>query len=66
MKLSIVPPLNVMSPSAKSEDGSDNVNVIVAVSPTFNAEILEAIPIVGSVVSTVIDSPVEGSDVLPA
>ena len=41
-----------MSPSAKSVDASDNVNVIVAVSPAFNALSLVVIAMLGTTVST--------------
>ena len=50
-----VPPLNVMSPTAKSVDASDNVNVNDDVSPDFNEAELAAIETVGACVSYVID-----------
>ena len=47
-----------MSPSAKSVDASDRVNVIVAVSPAFNALSLVVILIVGAVSSAVVKDSV--------
>ena len=49
-----VPPLNVMSPTAKSVDASDNVIVRVDVSPDFSVVALAAIETVGACVSYVI------------
>jgi hypothetical protein len=48
-----VPPLNVMSPTAKSVDASDNVNVNDDVSPDFSVVALAAIETVGACVSYV-------------
>ena len=43
-----VPPLNVMSPTAKSVDASDNVIVRVDVSPDFSVVALAEIETVGA------------------
>ena len=43
--------MTVISSAVKSVDGSDSVNVIVAVSPAFNALSLVVILIVGTTVS---------------
>jgi len=48
-----VPPLNVMSPTAKSVEASDNVMVRVDVSPDFNETEPAAIETVGACVSYV-------------
>ena len=52
-KPDIVPPLTLISSAAKSVADSVSVNVNVAVSPAFNAVLLDAILIVGITVSTV-------------
>ena len=49
-----VPPLNVTSPTTKSVEASDNVNVNVDVSPDFNEAEPAAIETVGACVSYVI------------
>ena len=46
-----VPPLNVMSPTAKSVDASDNVIVRVDVSPDFSVVALAVMVTVGANVS---------------
>ena len=43
-----VPPKNVMSPTAKSVDASDNVIVRVDVSPDFSVVVLAEIETVGA------------------
>ena len=48
----MVPPLTLMSSAVKSSDGSDNVNVMVAVSPAFKALSLDVIVMPGTTVST--------------
>ena len=48
-----VPPLTVMSPTTKSFEASDKVNVNVEVWPDFSVDALAAIETVGAVVSTV-------------
>ena len=48
----MLPPVALISFAVKSLDDSDRVIVNVAVSPTFNEGTSEAIPIVGSTVST--------------
>ena len=53
MKLVKVPPVTVTSALVKSVEASLNVNVIVAVSPTFNALSSVVIATVGAVVSPV-------------
>jgi hypothetical protein len=45
---------------------SENVNVIVAVSPTFSAVIFDVIATVGARVSMVIEGEVPAAPVLPA
>ena len=55
-----------MSPSAKSVDASDNVNVIVAVSPAFNSETSEVILIVGTTALTVTAIASESIELFPA
>ena len=55
-----------MSPSAKSVDGSESVNVIVAVSPALNAISLDVIAILGTTVSTERVTMLETSLLFPA
>ena len=52
-----VPPLNVMSPTTKLAEVSDNVKVSVEVSPDFSVDELAEIDTVGAVVSTVTVRP---------
>ena len=66
-----VPPEMVRSPvvpfQAKLVPGSsENVNVMVAVSPTFSVATLDVIATVGARVSMVIDGEVPADPVLPA
>ena len=65
------PPETVRSPAvpfqAKLVPGSsENVNVIVAVSPTFSVATFEVIETVGASVSIVIEGEVPDAPVLPA
>ena len=50
------PPVAVTSPTAKVVEDSLRVKVMVAVSPDFNADLLDVIAIVGATVSTVTES----------
>ena len=66
-----VPPKTVRSPEvpfqAKLVPGSsENVNVMVAVSPTLSAGTFEVIATVGATVSMVIEGEVPAAPVLPA
>ena len=66
-----VPPETVRSPvdpfQAKLAPGSsENVNVMVAVSPTLSADTFEVIATVGATVSIVIEGEVPAAPVLPA
>ena len=66
-----VPPEIVKSPAvpfhAKLVPGSsENVNVMVAVSPTFSAGTLDVIATVGATVSIVIEGEVPAAPVFPA
>ena len=66
-----VPPETVISPAvpfqAKLVPGaSENVNVMVAVSPIFSAATLDVIATVGARVSIVIEGEVPAAPVLPA
>jgi len=66
-----VPPEMVRSPvvpfQAKLVPGSsENVKVMVAVSPTFNVDTLDVIAIVGASVSIVMEGEVPAEPVLPA
>ena len=62
----MLPPVAVISSNTKSLDASDRVIVNVAVSPTFNAVTSEAILIVGSTVSTIINNELEIAEIFPA
>ena len=62
----MLPPVALISSAVKSVDASDRVIVNVAVSPTFNVETSEAIPIVGSTVSTERVTVLETSLLFPA
>ena len=55
----MVPPLTLMSSAVKSSDGSDNVNVMVAVSPAFKALSLDVIVMPGTTVSIVSSNELE-------
>ena len=66
-----VPPEIVKSPAVPFQvklvpGSSENVNVIVAVSPTFSAVIFDVIATVGARVSMVIEGEVPAAPVLPA
>ena len=62
----MLPPVALISFAVKSLDDSDRVIVNVAVSPTFNEGTSEAIPIVGSTVSTERVTVLETSLLFPA
>ena len=55
-KLDKVPPTVVILPSTKVEEASLRVKVMVAVSPIFKVVLLEAMVMVGEVVSMLIES----------
>jgi hypothetical protein len=66
-----VPPEIVRSPAVPFHvklvpGSSENVNVMVAVSPTFSAVIFDVIATVGARVSMVIEGEVPAAPVLPA
>ena len=65
-KFESAPPVMDISASIKSEAASLRVKVMVAVSPIRKAVLLEAIVIVGAVVSTVMEIVLEAVLLLPA